>query len=102
MLIKARQILINTAVLYLLIVFMGEARALILFSNNSSLIAAPDHYDIEIPHQHLISETYPDEEYVNTISIEFTCSYDKSFRFVSYSGIKSKDYPGLIWQPPKR
>lgn len=102
MLKRVRQILINAAVLYLLIVFMGEARALILFSNNSSLIAAPDHHDIELPHQHLLSETYPDEEYVNNNSIEFPCIYDKSFRFVSYSGIKSQDYPGLIWQPPER
>lgn len=99
---KVKRILLSLPVIFISFFFMDESGSILLISNdiqvqlNHNLNIEP-----EVPHQHNFNRSDDDERLMNSDSFEISCPSGKLFLFSHYHKIRTEDYTGLIWQPPK-
>ena len=99
---KVKRILISLSIIFISFFFINEGKTILLIGNNIQIHLNPNqNSDLEIPHQHNLNKSHDDETWMNSNSFELSCSSEMLFLFSNYFNKRTKDYTGLIWQPPK-
>jgi len=101
---KVKRILICMTVIFTSFLFIGEGRIILLIGNNVHIQIHLNHNQNsgpEIPHQHHNSKSDDHEKWINTNPFEPSCSFEMSSLYSYYLKISTRDYKGLIWQPPR-
>jgi hypothetical protein len=101
MLSKVRHIIITLVILCISSILVDDGRAIILLSDTIEIQLDHGHRDLDIPHQNYFNGTAHDEELVGINTPPFSYSYKIHLLSSFIPDMKSQDYAGLIWQPPK-
>jgi len=99
---KVKHILISLLVIFISFLFIDEGKTILLICDSLQIhLNHNQARDLEIPHQHNLNKSHDDETWMNSNSFELSCSSEMLFLFSNYINKITKDYTGLIWQPPK-
>jgi hypothetical protein len=99
---KVKHILISLLVIFISFLFIDEGKTILFISDNIQIhLNHSQKSDLEIPHQHNLNKFQDDETWMNSNSFELSCSTERLFLCSYYLNIRTEDYTGLIWQPPK-
>jgi len=99
---KGKRILTSLLVIFISFLFVDEGKIILLIGNNIKIhLNHNQNKEREIPHQHNLNKTDNDEKWMNSNSLELSCSSEMLLFFPYYLNIRTEDYTGLIWQPPK-
>jgi hypothetical protein len=98
---KFKHIIISLLVITISLFFIDEGKTILFIGNNVQIhLNHNQNSELEIPHQHNFNRN-DDEKWVNSISLELSCTSEKILLFASYLNKKTVDYTGHVWQPPK-
>jgi hypothetical protein len=98
---KVRQIFLTLIISFISSVLVDGGKTIMLIGNNLQIHLNNDHHnDLEIPHQHNY-KSGDDDKLVTLKSFDLSCTSNKLIMSPYNSGLKLRDYSGLIWQPPK-
>jgi hypothetical protein len=98
---KVRQIFLTLIISFISSVLIDGGNTIMFIGNNLQIHLNHDHHsDLEIPHQHSYKSA-DDEKLLTLKSFDLSCSSDKLILSPYNSGLKPRDYSGIIWQPPK-
>jgi hypothetical protein len=98
---KVKQIFLTLIISFMSSLFIDGGKTIMFIGNSLQIHLNHDRHDVpEIPHQHNY-KTGEDEKLLTLKSFDLSCSADKLIMPFYNSGLKLRDYSGLIWQPPK-
>jgi len=99
---KVKRILITLSVIFVSFFFIDEGKTFLLIANSiETHLNHNQTNDLEIPHQHSFNKHDDDTKWMNSSLFELSCSYKSRFLFPLFLNKITKDYTGLIWQPPR-
>jgi hypothetical protein len=99
---KVKHILISLLVIFISFLFIDEGKTILLICDSLQIhLNHSQESDLEIPHQHSLNKSHNDEIWMNSNSIDPSCSSDMLSLFPHYLSKRTEDYTELIWQPPK-
>ena len=98
---KVKRIIISLLVIFTSFFFIDEGKTIVFIGKIIQIhLNHNKNSELEIPHQHNFNRS-DDEKWMNSNSFELSCSPDKLLFFPSYLNIRTEDFTGLVWQPPK-
>lgn len=95
---------INLLICFISFFFIGEGKTISLIGNIIHIQIHVNHYQIcetEIPDQHNSGRYDDDDKLMNSNIFELSGSFKMVLSFNYYLNIRSEDYTGKVWQPPK-
>lgn len=99
---KVKRVLISLVIIFISFLFVDEGKTILLVADSIQIhLNHNQNSDLEIPHQDNHNKLHNDETWMNSNSFELSFSSERLFIFSCYSNIRTEDYSGIIWQPPK-
>jgi hypothetical protein len=96
-----KHILLRILVVIMSFSFINGGGSLLLDRQDINILTGNHHGDIESSHQHHILTFHDEEKILQSSSFDFSCSDNKSSRFLSILNTPTQDYSVSVWQPPR-